>query len=95
MDGSKTGMNSNNIEETRSLHRRQRNDNLNTTHPTLHLPSIRIGSRGLAVVGVRLEGEGDSQPAYTPVCGIEPGAFEEVSDEKIRTSKRMHQPPGK
>ncbi|KAH9022395.1 hypothetical protein EDB83DRAFT_2320336 [Lactarius deliciosus] len=35
------------------------------THPTLHLPSIRIGSRGLAVVGVRLEGEGDSQPAYT------------------------------
>ncbi|KAH9024433.1 hypothetical protein EDB83DRAFT_2320055 [Lactarius deliciosus] len=65
------------------------------THPTLHLPSIHIGSRGLAVIGVHLEGEGDSQPAYTPVCGIEPGAFEEVSDEKIRTSKGTHQPPGK
>ncbi|KAH9008487.1 hypothetical protein EDB83DRAFT_2323089 [Lactarius deliciosus] len=54
------------IETTRSLHRRQRYHDPKTTQPTLHHPSIRVGSRSLSVVGVRPEGEGKLQLGYTP-----------------------------
>ncbi|KAH9161033.1 hypothetical protein EDB89DRAFT_2248528 [Lactarius sanguifluus] len=66
--------------------RRQRYHDPKTTQPTLHhLPSIRVGSCSLSVVGVRPEREGELQLGYTPKLAMK--RFERV--------KGTHQPPGK